>query len=68
MTIIKIRKTLIIGISLIAVIAILFVDTIPQDLLYHGFIDGHMFYGITNFWNVKRAFFSGWCDGVNKIK
>jgi hypothetical protein len=52
MTKIKAGKTLIAGISMIAVIVILFVKPIPQDLSYHGFIDGNNVFGVPNFWNV----------------
>jgi len=48
----KIGKYLITAISLAAVVGILFINPIKQDLSYHGFIDRNKIFGIPNFWNV----------------
>ena len=48
----KTGKVLITILSLLAIIGVFFVKPIPQDLAYHGFIDGKEMFGIANFWNV----------------
>jgi hypothetical protein len=47
-----IRIILLMGLSLFSIIAILFVNPIPQEISYHGFIDVNNISGIANFWNV----------------
>lgn len=39
-------------ISLVAMVGILFIDPIAQDLNYHNFADSREIYHISNFWNV----------------
>ena len=39
-------------ISVIAIIAMFFVNPIPQDQLYHSFADKNTFFSVPNFWNV----------------
>ncbi len=46
------RLLALVAISLIAVIALLFVDPIPQDPAYHQFVDSRQMEGLPNFWNV----------------
>lgn len=46
------RKTVLIGISLIAVVAMFFVHRIAQDPAYHLFADRRTLSGIPHFWNV----------------
>ena len=48
----KIKRVLIIGLTILAIIAVMFVNPIPQDISYHGFIDVNNISGIANFWNV----------------
>lgn len=43
---------LLIGLSIIAFIAIMFTPPIPQDLKYHAFADQRTIYSIPNCWNV----------------
>jgi len=40
------------GFSLLAIVVVLFLPPVPQDLAYHDFIDQRTLYGIPNFWNV----------------
>lgn len=56
MTKVKLGKLLIAVVSLIAITGIFFVQPIPQDLSYHGFVDENSMYGIPNFWNVMSNF------------
>lgn len=48
----QIRSPLIIALSMIAIIALFFIDPIQQDLAYHQFKDTKEIFGIPNFWNV----------------
>ena len=56
MTASKSGKILITLISLAAIVGIFFVNSIPQDLAYHGFSDVNEMFGIPNFWNVVSNF------------
>ncbi|MFT4025843.1 MAG: ceramidase domain-containing protein [Novosphingobium sp.] len=46
------RIGVLLGSLILAVIAVLFVPPVPQDLGYHRFADGHALLGVPNFWNV----------------
>ncbi len=48
----QIRKPLITIVSMMAILAIFFIDPIEQDLAYHNFIDTNKIFGVPNFWNV----------------
>ena len=43
---------LLLGISLIGIVAVFFVEPIPQDHAYHHFADSRTLFSIANFWNV----------------
>ena len=40
------------GFTVLAIIVVLFLPPVPQDLAYHDFADQRTLYGIPNFWNV----------------
>lgn len=46
------RTIFLIALSAILIVAIFFVDPIPQDPAYHAFADARSLLGIPNFWNV----------------
>ena len=46
------REWVLASLSLIAIVATLFVPAIPQDPAYHAFVDTRELAGIPNFWNV----------------
>jgi hypothetical protein len=48
----RFKAGILIGISLIAIIAVMFIPPIPQDLKYHAFADDRTISSIPNFWNV----------------
>ncbi|VAW42291.1 Expressed protein precursor, partial [hydrothermal vent metagenome] len=48
----KLGKILIPSITIAAIIAMFFIQPIPQDSAYHNFVDGRTILGIANFWNV----------------
>ena len=48
----RFKTGLLVGISLIAIIAVMFIPPIPQDLKYHAFTDDRNISSIPNFWNV----------------
>lgn len=43
---------ILIGLIFVSIIAVFFVDPIPQDLAYHQFADTNNYWGISNSWNV----------------
>lgn len=71
-----IQKKKVIGIALIillttaAIVGLLFVEPIPQDLGYHQFKDSDLIFAIPNFWNVVSniAFFIVGALGVIKLR
>jgi hypothetical protein len=46
------RTILLIALSAILVVAVFFIDPIPQDPSYHAFADSRLLLKIPNFWNV----------------
>ena len=46
------RTILLIALSAIVVVAVFFIDPIPQDPSYHAFADSRLLLKIPNFWNV----------------
>ncbi len=44
--------TILIALSAFLIVAVFFIDPIPQDLSYHEFADRRSFIGVPNFWNV----------------
>jgi len=44
------------ALSTILIIAVFFIDPIPQDLSYHEFADTRSILGVPNFWNVLSNF------------
>ena len=47
-----IRRVVLFAIAYAALVAMFFVDAIPQDPAYHAFADGRALFGVANFWNV----------------
>lgn len=48
----KVKILLVIGITLMSVVAVLMMERIPQDLNYHNFADKRTILGIPNMWDV----------------
>jgi len=48
----RIKISILLVITAIAIVGALFVPAFPQDIAYHTFFDQRSYYGISNFWNV----------------
>ncbi|MEE8365543.1 MAG: alkaline phytoceramidase [Gammaproteobacteria bacterium] len=46
------KISLLLGISLVAIVAVFYIEPIAQDLQYHQFADQRIFWNIPNTWNV----------------
>lgn len=46
------RQWLLVILTLVAIVAALLVDPVPQDPAYHLFVDQRALFGVQNFWNV----------------
>ena len=49
---INFRLACIFGVAILAIVAVAFMQPIPQDPAYHDFIDTRTLHGVANFWNV----------------
>lgn len=50
------RTIFLIVLSATVIVAVFFIDPIPQDLSYHEFADTRLLLGVPNFWNVVSNF------------